>query len=143
MKHVTFTATLWLAALAAAYPTAGMAAEPATAAPAAGARWTFDGGIHNNSLAVSPDERTAVASHSERPDVIVYDLTTAKVRAVLNGFVTPRNIVFSPAGDRFYISDSSLGTVAVVDAATLKTLSSVPVGAGAFGTTLSKDGSTL
>lgn len=60
MKHLTFTVTLCLAALAAAYSTAGMAAEPATAAPAAAARWTFDGSIRNNSLAVSPDERTAV-----------------------------------------------------------------------------------
>lgn len=143
MKHLTFTVTLCLAALAAAYSTAGMAAEPATSAPAAAARWTFDGSIHNNSLAVSPDERTAVVSYSERPDVIVYDLATGKVRAVLNGFVTPRNIVFSPAGDRFYVSDSSLGTVDVIDTATLKTVSSVPAGAGAFGTTLSKDGSTL
>ena len=137
MKHMTFTVTLCLAALAAAYSTAGMAAEPASAmsatstAPAAAARWTFDGGIHNNSLAVSPDERTAVVSYSERPDVIVYDLATGKVRAVLNGFVTPRNTVFAPGGDRFYVSDSSLGTVAVIDTATLKTVSSVPAGAGA------------
>ena len=146
MKNLTFTVTLCLAAIAAAYSTAGMAAEPANATPAASvaaARWTFDGGIHNNSLAVSPDERTAVVSYSERPDVIVYDLATGKVRAVLNGFVTPRNIVFAPAGDRFYVSDSSLGTVAVIDTATLKTVSSVPAGAGAFGTTLSKDGGTL
>lgn len=140
MKHLASSITLCLAALAAACSTAGMAAEPATAAAA---RWTFDGSIHNNSLAVSPDERTAVVSYSERPDVVVYDLDRGKVRAVLNGFVTPRNIVFAPGGERFYISDSSLGTVAVIDTATLKTLSSVPAGAGAFGTTLSKDGSTL
>lgn len=149
MKHPTFAATLCLAALAAACSTVGRAAEPATAGPAtpatpaAATRWTFDGGIHNNSLAVSPDERTAVVSYSERSDVIVYDLTTGQVRAVLNGFVTPRNIVFAPAGDRFYVSDSSIGTVAVIDTATLKTVGSVPAGAGAFGTTLSQDGRTL
>ena len=84
MKHFTVTATHSLAALAAAYTTAGMAAEPATVTPAVVGRWTFDGSIHNNSLAVSPDERAAVVSYSERSDVIVYDLTTGQVRAVLN-----------------------------------------------------------
>ena len=48
MKHVTFTVTLCVAALAAAYSTACMAAELVMAVPAAAARWTFDGGIHNN-----------------------------------------------------------------------------------------------
>ena len=70
MKHFAFAITLGIAALAAAYSTAGVAAEPApAAATAASARWTFDGGIHNNSLAVSPDEQTAVVSYTERPDV--------------------------------------------------------------------------
>ena len=110
---------------------------------AAPARWTFDGDIHNNSLAVSPNERTAVVSYSERPDVVVYNLNSNKVRAVLHGYVTPRNIVFSPAGDVFYVSDSSLGIVAKIDTATLKTLSRIPAGAGAFGTAISKDGKTL
>jgi YVTN family beta-propeller protein len=142
MKKLAFSVTLCIAALSAAYSTFGMAAETPAVAPAA-ARWTFDGAIHNNSLAVSADERTAVVSYSERPDVIVYNLATGQVRAVLHGFVTPRNIVFAPSGKAFYISDSSLGTVAKIDTATLKTVSTVPAGAGAFGTTLSKDGGTL
>ena len=50
---------------------------PAGAAEATPARVTFDGQIRNNSLALSPDEATAVVSYSERPDVIVYDLVTA------------------------------------------------------------------
>jgi len=106
-------------------------------------RWTFDGTIHNNSLAISPDERTAVVSYSERPDVIVYDLESKKARGVLNGFVTPRNILFEPTGRFFYISDSSLGLVEKVDASSLKTLENIAAGAGAFGTTISKDGLTL
>lgn len=106
-------------------------------------RWTFDGGIRNNSLAVSPDESTAVVSYSERPDVIVYDLRTSKVRRVLHGYVTPRNIVFTPSGNAFYISDSSLGTVTKVDSQSLEATSRLPLGAGAFGTTISKDGKTL
>ena len=103
MKHITFTAALCVAALAAVYSTFAMAAEPA-AAPAAAVtapRWTFDGDIRNNSLAVSPDERTTVVSYSARPDVIVYDLATGTVRAVLHGFVTSRNIVFAPSGAVF------------------------------------------
>lgn len=48
MRQVTFTVTLCLAAVAAIYSTAGTAAGPAMATPAAAARWTFDGGIRNN-----------------------------------------------------------------------------------------------
>lgn len=110
---------------------------------AADMRKTFDGAIHNNSLAVSPDEMTAVVSYSERPDIVVYDLTSDKVRAVLHGYVTPRNILFAPSGNAFYVSDSSLGVVTKIDTATLKTLSTIPVGPGAFGTAISKDGKTL
>jgi YVTN family beta-propeller protein len=140
MKHLIFSLTLCCAAIAGVCSTAAMAAEPA---PPAAARWTFDGAIHNNSLAISPDEKTAVVSYSERPDVLVYDLASGQVRAVLKGYVTPRNIVFAPSGQQFYVSDSSLGTVAVIDTASLKTVGSIPAGAGAFGTTLSKDGGTL
>ncbi|RYE72496.1 MAG: hypothetical protein EOO81_03215 [Oxalobacteraceae bacterium] len=107
------------------------------------ARWTFDGGIHNNSLAVSPNEATAVVSYSERPDVIVYDLTSNKVRGVLHGYVTPRNIIFAPSGKVFYVSDSSLGLVFKINNETLETISTIPVGPGAFGTAISKDGKTL
>ena len=113
-----------------------------TATPA-DPRWTFDGNIHNNSLAVSPDESLAVASYSESPDVIVYDLKTNTVRGVLHDYVTPRNIVFDPAGRSFYISDSSLGQIKQIDSATLQTLAQIPAGPGVFGTTLSRDGKTL
>ncbi|MDE2082455.1 MAG: beta-propeller fold lactonase family protein [Burkholderiales bacterium] len=122
------------------------ASLPAGAAEAAPARVTFDGQIRNNSLALSPDESTAVASYSERPDLIVYDLVTGAVRGVLRGYVTPRNIVFAPDGKSFYVSDSSLGTVTRLDTATLKPLaaaSTLAAGPGAFGTALSKDGSSL
>ncbi|MCY0388439.1 beta-propeller fold lactonase family protein [Robbsia sp. Bb-Pol-6] len=114
-----------------------------TAASVNTARWTFDGAIHNNSLALSPDETLAVVSYSQRPDIIVYDVRAKRVKAVLHGYVTPRNIVFSPSGDRIYISDSSLGTVTIIDAKNLKTIRTLPVGPGAFGTILSKDGKSL
>ncbi|MCE4551129.1 YncE family protein [Xanthomonas hortorum] len=110
---------------------------------AAEERWTFDGGIRNNSLAVSPDEATAVVSYSQRPEIVVYDLKAGKSKRVLSGYVTPRNIVFSPNGAFFYVSDSSLGVVRKIDSQTLKTVADLPLGAGAFGTTLSKDGRLL
>jgi YVTN family beta-propeller protein len=113
------------------------------AASAAEPRWTFDGAIHNNSLALSPDETMAVASYSERPDVVVYDLASGKVRAVLHDYVTPRNVVFDPFGKAFYVSDSSLGEIRKVDAATLRRVTTLPAGPGAFGTTISRDGKTL
>jgi len=116
---------------------------PAAAADAPPARITFDGDIRNNSLALSPDESTAVVSYSERPEVIVYDLPKNSVRGVLSGYVTPRNIVFAPDGKSFYVSDSSLGTVTRIDSATLAPIARLAAGPGAFGTVLSKDGAVL
>jgi YVTN family beta-propeller protein len=122
----------------------GIALSAVTAdASACDMRWTFDGAIHNNSLALSPDQTMAVASYSERCEVVVYDLTTGKVRATLKDFVTPRNIVFAPSGKFFYISDSSLGEIKKIDSATLQDVADLPAGAGSFGTTISQDGKTL
>jgi DNA-binding beta-propeller fold protein YncE len=115
----------------------------ALAADAAPQRVTFDGQIRNNSLALSPDEKTVVVSYSERSEVVVYDAVTGAVRGVLQGYVTPRNIVFAPDGQAFYVSDSSRGEVVKVDATTLQTVSRLAAGPGAFGTTLSRDGSAL
>lgn len=67
---------------------------------------TFDGSIQNNSLAISPDEKLAVVSYSARTDIAVYDLEKGELRQVINGFITPRNIVFAPDGNSFYVSDS-------------------------------------
>ncbi|RBQ33691.1 YncE family protein [Rahnella variigena] len=114
-----------------------------TVAGASEVRWTFDGDIHNNSLAVSPDEKTAVASYSERSDVVIYDLAAGKVRKVLKGYITPRNALFSPDGKAFYLSDSSLGVVKKISSGALDTTATLPLGAGAFGTAISSDGQRL
>ncbi len=106
-------------------------------------RNTFDGNIRNNSLALSPDESSAVVSYSERPDVIVYDLKANLVRGVISHFVTPRNIVFAPDGGSFFVSDSTQGVIEKVDTATLKTLSRLAAGPGVFGTVMSQRGDTL
>ena len=107
------------------------------------ARVTFDGNIRNNSLALSPDEASAVVSYSERPAIVAYALKTGTVQGVLRGYVTPRNIVFAPDGQSFYVSDSSLGSITRIDAASLTTQATLAAGPGAFGTTLSKDGTAL
>src|SRR5262245_6166232 len=79
MKHPQLRVPLIVTVLGTAMTTAAAATPALTpiasvpeAAVAAMPRWTFDGAIHNNSLAISPDEAIAVASYSERPDVIVY-----------------------------------------------------------------------
>ncbi len=103
----------------------------------------FDADIKNNSLAVSPDEHLAAVSYSDEKRVIVYDLQTGQPIKTLVGYVTPRNIVFAPDGKRFFVSDSSLGTVNVVDAASFETVARYPIGFGVFGTVLTTDGKTL
>ena len=118
----------------------GLAVGPV---PSIRAEAPFDASIKNNSLAVSPDERLAAVCYSDEPRVIVYDLQTDQPVKTQAGYVTPRNIVFAPNGKRFFVSDSSLGTVNVVDAATFETLARYPVGHGVFGTVLTADGRTL
>lgn len=106
-------------------------------------RWTFDGGIRNNSLAISPDETMAIASNSDSPEIIVYDLKKHKIIRMLTGYITPRNIIFSSHQDVFYISDSSQGFIDKIDRKSFKTIARYPVGYGAFGTAISPNGETM
>jgi YVTN family beta-propeller protein len=110
---------------------------------AAGESYKFDADIVNNSLAVSPDERLAVSSYSLERGVRVYDLMAQRLVTTLTGFVTPRNILFTPDGTQILISDSTRGIVAVVDADTFKEVAAIPIGAGAFGTAVDRDGQRL
>ena len=103
----------------------------------------FDNQIKNNSLAVSPNEAIAVVSYSDEPTVLVFDLNRGNVRSRLTGFVTPRNIVFTPDGTRFHISDSATGRITRFDSASLKRTGDIAAGPGVFGTTISADGSKL
>lgn len=103
----------------------------------------FDGQIRNNTLAVNPAETLALATKSDSDKVYVYDLRSGKMRQALEGFISPRNILFSPDGQSFYISDSTKGTIEKWDSASLTRSASMAVGPGAFGTTLSRDGSRL
>ena len=116
--------------------TAGTAAESAVP-------YQFDATIVNNSLAVSPDGRAAVASDSRVPGVRLYDLKSGRLLTTLGGFVTPRNSLFTPDGKTLLISDSTLGEVRIFDAHTWARQGAIAIGAGAFGTAVDRSGNRL
>ncbi|WP_066389113.1 beta-propeller fold lactonase family protein [Neobacillus mesonae] len=103
----------------------------------------FDSYITNNALAISPDEKTAIVSDSRESSLLVYDLVKGKMRKTINGFVTPRNIVFIDNGTQFVVSDSTLGTLLFFNTKTLKLEEEIVVGPGAFGTAVSPDQRTM
>jgi YVTN family beta-propeller protein len=123
-------------------PSNGAAASSAPAPPENG-RTGFDAEITNNSLAVSPDEKTAVASDSREKSLLIYDLAEGGLRKKLGGFGTPRNIVFINDGSQFVVSDSSLGTLRFYSTKDYTLQDEVVVGPGAFGTAVSPDGKTI
>ncbi|WP_411733663.1 beta-propeller fold lactonase family protein [Paeniglutamicibacter sp.] len=103
----------------------------------------FDADITNNSLAVSPDEKTAAVSDSREKSVLIYDLAKGELRKKIGGFGTPRNIVFINDGSQFVVSDSSLGTLRFYSSEDYTLQDEVVVGPGAFGTAVSPNGKTL
>ena len=104
---------------------------------------SFDGDIKNNSLAISPNESIAVASYSDSAKVKVYNIKTCRIIKNIAGFINPRNIIFSADGKVFYITDSGLGLLIAYDATTLKIIKTYPVGYGAFGSTMNKNGDLI
>ncbi|AXE31936.1 phosphate ABC transporter substrate-binding protein [Chromobacterium phragmitis] len=109
----------------------------------ASAAQAFDPDIRNNTLAISPDESLAIAGNSQSPTLKVYDLASGEQRATLPGFITPRNIVFSPDGRSFYVTDSSKGLLERWNAGTLKLEASLALGPGAFGSAIDRQGERL
>ncbi len=103
----------------------------------------FDGAIKNNALALNAAGTVAAVSNSEESAVVVYDVAKGTVLRRLDGFVTPRNIVFAPDGSRFYVSDSGTGRITIYETATGKEAGVLAAGPGAFGTVLSADGGKL
>lgn len=107
------------------------------------AQQTFDGDIKNNSLATSPNETIAVACYSDAVKAKVYNIKTGKVIKNISGFINPRNIIFSPDGKIFYITNSGLGLQMAFNALTLKVVKTYPVGYGTFGRTTNKNGDLI
>ncbi|MFD8097417.1 YncE family protein [Streptomyces malaysiensis] len=108
-----------------------------------GVRTPFDGEIHNNSLAVSPHERIAVATNSQSDHLVVIDLRRGQKITQIKGYVTPRNILFAPDGQSFTVSDSTLGVLDRISLRTFQVEKRLPLGAGVFGTAQTKDGKRL
>ncbi|MEC5181713.1 YncE family protein [Arthrobacter sp. CG_A4] len=106
-------------------------------------RLRFDADITNNSLAVSPDEKTAVVSDSREKSLLIYDLVEGGLSKRIGGFGTPRNIVFINDGSQFVVSDSSLGTLRFYSTVDYTLQDEIVVGPGAFGTAVSPDGNTM
>jgi len=104
---------------------------------------SFDGDIKNNSLAISPNENIAVASYSDSVTVKVYNIKSGKLIKNIAGFINPRNIIFSPDGSTIYITDSGLGLLLAIDAKSFKIIKTYPIGYGAFGSTITKNGDLI
>jgi YVTN family beta-propeller protein len=107
------------------------------------AQESFDGNIKNNSLAISPDESIAVASNSDLTSIVIFDLKSNKLIKKINGFINPRNIIFSPSGKSFYITDSSLGTIYEISSKDYELLKKTPIEKGIFGSDINKDGQLI
>ncbi|MER5359065.1 beta-propeller fold lactonase family protein [Streptomyces sp. NPDC002785] len=103
----------------------------------------FDPQISNNTLAISPNERIAVATNSESDHLDVIDVRRGRKIAEIKGYVSPRNILFAPDGKTFTVSDSTLGVVDRISLRSHRVVKRLPLGAGVFGTAQSKDGKWL
>lgn len=123
-------------------PSTGAAGRSALMAPE-NSRTGFDADITNNSLAVSPDEKTAVVSDSRENSLLIYNLVEGGLLKKIDGFGTPRNIVFINDGSQFVVSDSSLGTLRFYSTEDYTLQDEVVVGPGAFGTAVTPDGKTM
>lgn len=97
----------------------------------------------NNSLAVSPDERFAVATNSDSDHLVVIEVRSGRKVAEIKGYVSPRNVLFAPDSKSFTVSDSARGVVDRISMRTYHVQQRLPLGAGVFGTAQTKDGKWL
>lgn len=112
-----------------------VSADPLSAAPM------------NNTLAVDRDQVFAVGTKSESTSLNVYSVANGHKLFDLPGYKAPRNVIFSPDGTTFTVTDSVLG---VVDRIEVEHSSSDPrkierltLEPGAFGSAQSSDGNWL
>ncbi|MFF0516793.1 YncE family protein [Streptomyces sp. NPDC004250] len=97
----------------------------------------------NNTLAVSPDERLAVATNSYSDHLVVINVHSGQKIAEIKGYVSPRNILFAPDSKSFTVSDSARGVVDRISVYGFRVTQRLPLGAGVFGTAQSRDGKWL
>ncbi|MFD6189639.1 YncE family protein [Streptomyces sp. NPDC060275] len=97
----------------------------------------------NNTLAVSPNERLAVATNSHSDHLVVIDVHSGRKIAEIKGYVSPRNILFAPDSKSFTVSDSAHGVVDRISVFGFRVTRRLPLGAGVFGTAQTRDGKWL
>lgn len=97
----------------------------------------------NNTLAISPDEKLAVAANSHSDHLVVINIRSGRKIAEIKGYVSPRNILFAPDSKSFTVSDSSRGVVDRISVHGFRVTKRLPLGAGVFGTAQSRDGKWL
>ncbi|GGB28889.1 hypothetical protein GCM10011492_18940 [Flexivirga endophytica] len=97
----------------------------------------------NNTLAVSPNEKLAVATNSYSDHLVVINVRSGRKIAEIKGYVSPRNILFAPDSKSFTVSDSSRGVVDRISVHGFRVTQRLPLGAGVFGTAQSRDGKWL
>lgn len=97
----------------------------------------FDATLYSASLAVSPQRDIAVATQYPFDGLYVYSLgEKIQNKAVINGFASPRAVVFSRSKkNHFYVTDSTRGAVLEVSITSnsFAVQRSIDVGQGAFG----------
>jgi YVTN family beta-propeller protein len=90
----------------------------------------------------SPDGAWAFVSNTDSDTVAVIDLRSGAVK-LLNAGAHPQGGVFSPAGDRLYMSAMNDNQIAVIDVKTQTVTGKIPTGKGPARLAITPDGKTL
>ena len=79
---------------------------------------------------VSPDGKTAIATHSKDGGVSTIDLETSTVTSFIKTGQVPNYAVFSSDGKRLYVSNAGSGNVSVIDTHKWVVINNIKVGLG-------------
>jgi YVTN family beta-propeller protein len=90
----------------------------------------------------SPDGQWAFVSNTDSDTVAAIQLRTAQVKLISAGS-QPQGGVFSPAGDRLYVTAANSNQVAIIDPKKQELLGTIPTGKGPARIAVTPDGKTL
>ena len=79
---------------------------------------------------VSPDGKTAIATHSKNGGVSIIDLKTSTVTSFIKTGQVPNYAVFSSDGKRLYVSNAGSGNISVIDTHKWSVINNIKVGLG-------------
>ena len=94
-------------------------------------------------LAITPDGRYVISTHSTRGYVSVVDLNTNQVARTISTGPAPNYTVVTKDGEKAYVSNSGNGTISEIDLATWAVTRSLEGGPGPEHLALSKDQETI